>query len=303
MFAACSSASIKLCTLDQKGQPVVQWQKSCEFGRGDTLDWLRNGKAFLTCHAGNVLCHVVGKQNQADEKTPTVLSLPGGPAIMRVCGEGSKQLVVAQLDVAGPIKIFDLGALLGGTKEARPLAILQDHDRPVTALAASSASGHVASANAAGSVYLHQVGSSSSTLGLLPGGPALVTPKRCLAFSYGSLHIRLAAGADDGQIIVWQVTQPTAGPIVLPTRLRGRVMGVGFGTYNKIPSAILLGCSESGQLFAGDMRRFPDVQMTLRSDLAVLQHENRGLREQVAALAQRLDDCVSFGALLGNGAM
>ncbi|GLC55408.1 hypothetical protein PLESTB_000984200 [Pleodorina starrii] len=152
-------------------------------------------------------------------------------------------------------------SLLGGAGPVKPPVVLEDHNHSILALAASTSSNHIATSNSSGAVYLHEAGAGARrTLGPLPVGPMVMTAKRCLAFSQQSSSLRLAAGADDGQVLVWQIGPMALGPVIMPNKLRGRVMGVCFGTYDKTPSGALLACSESGQLCATDMRTFPNVQ-------------------------------------------
>ncbi|EFJ51480.1 hypothetical protein VOLCADRAFT_103510 [Volvox carteri f. nagariensis] len=263
IFVAVSSTSAKLCSLDRDGKPAYQWQEAGQQPQG-SVNWLRNGKAFLTTQGGNVAAHVV---DNLKEKPPVILSLPSGPLMGRVSGDG-KCLVLVQSSVPGSINVYDLQSLLASASgaPAKPAVVLQDHDKPILAIAASFSTTHIASSNSLGAVYLHEAGSGSrSTLGALPGGPMLMTPKRCLGFSQVNKPLRLAAGADDGQVLVWQISPMASGPIVMPNKLRGRVMGVGFAVYKKSllslqPSSVLLACSESGQLIITDLRSFPNVQ-------------------------------------------
>ncbi|GIL67395.1 hypothetical protein Vafri_20799 [Volvox africanus] len=254
-FVAVSSTTAKVCCLDADGKPAYLRQESASQSQG-SVNWLKNGKAFLTTPGGNVTCIIENEK----EKQHIILSLPSGPLLSRVSGDG-KCLVLVQSGVPGSINVYDLQSLLGSPGPAKPPVVLQDHDRPILAIAASYCTTHIASSNSTGAVYLHEAGSGvRSTLGALPGGAMLVTPKRCLAFSQIKEPLRLAAGADDGQVIVWQILPMAMGPIVMPIKLRGRVMGVGFAKYKKQHSHLLLACSESGQLVVMDMRHFPNIQ-------------------------------------------
>ncbi|GFR51411.1 hypothetical protein Agub_g13849 [Astrephomene gubernaculifera] len=267
-FVAVSNTTAKICALDSTGKPTYTWQESGQQSQG-SVNWLRNGKAFLTTQGGNVVIHLLEKLK---EKATVVLSLPAGPLLARVSGDG-KCLVLVQSGVPGSVHVYDIPALLGTGSAATNLPVtLQDHDKAILALAASPGTTHVASSNAAGSVYLHEAGSGvRRTLAALPcGNTTLMTPKRCLAFSQSYKPLRLAAGADDGQVLVWQVAPALqGGPVAVPSKLRGRVMGVGFAAFNKTPSAVLLSCSENGQLSAVDLRPFPNLQAGISVELSV----------------------------------
>ncbi|KAG2498432.1 hypothetical protein HYH03_003690 [Edaphochlamys debaryana] len=214
-----------------------------------------------------------------------LLSLPG-PIIARLAGDG-KCVVVVQQNIPGTLHVYDLGQLMvtaGRPEAANKLISLQDHDRHIIAMVASPNSPHMATSNSAGTVYLHEIcASHRATLGALPGGAAMVSPKRCLAFSQSTKPLRLAAGSDDGHTLVWTLGQQVQGPVVMPTKHKGRVMGVGFAPFKQVPSDILLSVSDNGMLVASDLRSFP----TVKSELVV------ELQVSVSMLAMREDGQVA----------
>lgn len=109
--------------------------------------------------------------------------------------------------------------------------------------------------SANGSVYLYEIGEKSRcSLGLLPCGPTVAAKKRCLAFSQTTSPMMLAAGCDDGQVVVWQLQGKSWLPLVLPARGKGRVMGVGFAPLHGHTSGLLLTCTEEGGLVMTDLR-------------------------------------------------
>ncbi|GLC56760.1 hypothetical protein PLESTB_001142800 [Pleodorina starrii] len=104
----------------------------------------------------------------------------------------------------------------------------------------------------------------------LPGGH---TPKGCLAFSQKNAlePLRLAAGADDGQVFVWDLSPVASGPVVVGMQqLRGRrVTGVGFGAYKK--ESVLVASSDLGQICVMNMQNYTSLQSNdvLSMDLKV----------------------------------
>ncbi|GLC37259.1 hypothetical protein PLESTM_000561800 [Pleodorina starrii] len=113
--------------------------------------------------------------------------------------------------------------------------VVEDHNHSVLALAASTVTTHIAMSTSSGIVRLFDAGSGAPFKSWeLPGGH---TPKGCLAFSQKNAlePLRLAAGADDGQVFVWDLSPVASGPVVVGMQqLRGRrVTGVGFGAYKK----------------------------------------------------------------------
>ncbi|PNW73590.1 hypothetical protein CHLRE_13g565150v5 [Chlamydomonas reinhardtii] len=231
--------------------------------------------AFISGSGVQVLCNLP-EAPTAEKKDLTVarhnlLSLPQGPLLLRISGDG-KALCVVQAPVPGQLQIFDLQALLAQNPQAlKDARTLRDHDRPIVALASSSCTNHVASSNAGGTVYLHDAAlAQRATLGALSNGTSsVVTPKRCLAFSQTSSPLRLAAGSDDGHVLLWQVLPAVSGPIVLNSKMRARVMGVGFGTYNKVSASVLISCAETGQLMLTDLSTYPKLENTISMELAV----------------------------------
>ncbi|GLC73803.1 hypothetical protein PLESTF_001422800 [Pleodorina starrii] len=241
-FIAVSSNTARLLYVDGNLGTQCVWQESGTLRQGSAL-WLKNGKAFLTTQGGNAVIHVVDTLKQPDkEKPPIILSLPSGPLLARISGDG-RCLVVVQSSVPGSLSVYDMQSLLGGAGPVKPPVVLEDHNHSILALAASTSSNHIATSKyeglglggcSSGAVYLHEAGAGARrTLGPLPVGPMVMTAKRCLAFSQQSSSLRLAAGADDGQVLVWQIGPMALGPVIMPNKLRGRVMGVCFGTYDK----------------------------------------------------------------------
>eukprot|EP00198_Chlamydomonas_reinhardtii_P004087 XP_001693423.1 predicted protein [Chlamydomonas reinhardtii] len=239
-----------------------------------SVQFMKKG-AFISGSGVQVLCNLP-EAPTAEKKDLTVarhnlLSLPQGPLLLRISGDG-KALCVVQAPVPGQLQIFDLQALLAQNPQAlKDARTLRDHDRPIVALASSSCTNHVASSNAGGTVYLHDAAlAQRATLGALSNGTSsVVTPKRCLAFSQTSSPLRLAAGSDDGHVLLWQVLPAVSGPIVLNSKMRARVMGVGFGTYNKVSASVLISCAETGQLMLTDLSTYPKLENTISMELAV----------------------------------
>ncbi|KAG2439850.1 hypothetical protein HYH02_010482 [Chlamydomonas schloesseri] len=239
-----------------------------------SVQFMKKG-AFISGSGVQVLCNLP-EAPTPEKKDLTVarhnlLSLPQGPLLLRISGDG-KALCVVQAPVPGQLQIFDLQALLSQNPQAlKDARTLRDHDRPIVALASSSCTNHVASSNAGGTVYLHDAAlAQRATLGALSNGSSsVVTPKRCLAFSQTSSPLRLAAGSDDGHVLLWQILPSVSGPVVLSSKMRARVMGVGFGTFNKVPSSVLISCAETGQLMLTDMSTYPKLENTISMELAV----------------------------------
>ncbi len=104
-------------------------------------------------------------------------------------------------------------------------------------------------------MYLYEIGEKARcSLGLLPCGPTVAAKKRCLAFSQTTSPMMLAAGCDDGQVVVWQLQGKSWLPQVLPAKGKGRVMGVGFAPLHGHTSGLLLACTEEGGLVMTDLR-------------------------------------------------
>lgn len=111
IFVAVSNTTARLCSVDKDGKTSFPWQEAGQQPQG-SVNWLKNGKAFLTTQGGSVVAHVVETLKDKD-KPPIILSLPSGPLLTRISGDG-KCLVLVQSGVPGCINVYDLQSLLVG---------------------------------------------------------------------------------------------------------------------------------------------------------------------------------------------
>eukprot|EP00803_Ostreobium_quekettii_P002971 evm.model.scf_1194EXC.5 EVM.evm.TU.scf_1194EXC.5 scf_1194EXC:28017-39546(-) len=94
----------------------------------------------------------------------------------------------------------DGNVILWHLRRQTPNVVITDHRQPVTALAVSSSMGYLASASAAGEVFVYSL-PQIKKFGKYYSNTS--DPKRCLAFSRDASDTVVVAGDDCGRVFVW----------------------------------------------------------------------------------------------------